>query len=109
MDKIDTSYEKEAEKIKKGGAVMFLAKKSLTVVEKECGNGLAEALKTGMEIIQGRKRQFMVTDIPPTTNAWSSEECEAMIKDTKNWQEKIPSGNKVVMDGDLCKEVCWEE
>ncbi len=40
---------KRSRTYKKGGGVMFLVKKSLKVVEIEHGNGLAEAIKIGVE------------------------------------------------------------
>ena len=61
-----------------------MVKKSFKVVEIEYGDGSAEVLKISVENRLGNRRQFIVTYIPPKTNAWSNEEYEEMIKNTKN-------------------------
>ncbi len=92
---------KRSRTYKKGGGVMFLVKKSLKVVEIEHGNGLAEAIKIGVENTQGKKRQCIVMYVPPKTNAWSNKEYEIMIKDTVSWTEKVLRGDKLIMMGDF--------
>ena len=73
---------------KKGGGVMFMVKKSFKVVEIEYGDGSAEVLKISVENRLSNRRQFIVTHVPPKTNAWSNDECEEMIKITENCLKK---------------------
>ena len=68
---------------KKGGGVMLMVKKSFKVVEIEYGDGSAEVLKMKVENRLGNRRQFIMTYVPPKTNAWSNDEYEEMIKTQK--------------------------
>ena len=57
-----------------------MVKKSFKMVEIEYDDGSIEVLKISMENRLGNRHQFIVTYIPPKTNAWSNDEYEEMIK-----------------------------
>ena len=51
-----------------------MVKKSFKVVEIEYGDGSVEVLKISVENRLGNRHQFIVTYVPPKTNAWSNDE-----------------------------------
>ena len=95
---------------KRGGGVMLLVRKDLKVTEVYYGEGLAEVIKICVENSKGSKRQFIVTYVPPKTNAWTNDDYKTLINDTKVTLEEMMKDDKIIMMGDFnCREVCWEE
>ncbi len=94
---------------KKGGGVMLLTKKSITMEEVEIGEGMAEVIRIQTKKKEGRN--FAVAYVPPKTNAWTQEDYKLLLRDTSNCLERIlAESNNLTLMGDFnCKEVCWEE
>ena len=88
-----------------------MIRKNISVEEVVFGKGLAEVLKVRIKGMSGGKRDLAVVYVPPKTDAWSLEEYEVMLKDSKEClEEMIKNSDNISIMGDFnCKEVCWED
>jgi len=102
---------KRNRKGKKGGGVMLLIRKEVTVENVEEGEGMAEVLKVGIRRKKGGIRDFVVVYVPPKTNVWSKTDHDEMLRDTtRSLRKTIEGSENIIVMGDFnCKEVCWEE
>lgn len=89
----------------------MLVRKTLKVTEVVYGENSAELIAVKIDDGKVEKREFVVMYVPPKTRAWSNNEYNIMLEDTKGaLMRVIENGNKTLIMGDFnCKEVCWEE
>ena len=95
---------------KKGGGVMLMVKKELTVENVTYGENDAEVLSARVQKDLNKWCRIIICYVPPKTNAWEEVEYNGKLENTKVCLHNILQGNReAILMGDFnCKEVCWE-